>query len=124
MKTNPFHEEGIPELYEIAKEITLGAGMPYTDPRTLQTTLPTQEPRLGPTPEQDKELDQRREKAINNIIKSVKKEEKKKPPCARCGKAKKTAKHHWPLSSSRLVPLCDHCYAVTKKQRKRAAKFF
>jgi hypothetical protein len=30
----------IPELYEIAKQITLDAGYPYTDPRTLETTKP------------------------------------------------------------------------------------
>jgi hypothetical protein len=30
----------IPELYEIAKRITLDAGFSYTDPRTLETTQP------------------------------------------------------------------------------------
>lgn len=30
----------IPELYAIAKKITLDAGYPYTDPRTLETTQP------------------------------------------------------------------------------------
>jgi hypothetical protein len=29
-----------PELYAIAKKITLDAGYPYTDPRTLETTQP------------------------------------------------------------------------------------
>jgi len=29
-----------PRLYEIAKQITLEAGFPYTDPRTLKTTQP------------------------------------------------------------------------------------
>jgi hypothetical protein len=29
-----------PRLYAIAKEITLAAGFPYTDPRTLETTQP------------------------------------------------------------------------------------
>jgi hypothetical protein len=29
-----------PELYAIAKKITLEAGYPYTDPRTLETTQP------------------------------------------------------------------------------------
>ena len=52
-----------------------------------------------------------------------KKNSKQPPVCARCHKPKKTTKHHWPLSSSRLVPICTHCYNVTKKQRKRAAKF-
>lgn len=30
----------IPELYAIAKQITLDAGYPYTDPRTGKTTQP------------------------------------------------------------------------------------
>jgi hypothetical protein len=29
-----------PELYAIAKQITLDAGFPYTDPRTMETTQP------------------------------------------------------------------------------------
>jgi len=29
-----------PRLYAIAKKITLDAGFPYTDPRTLETTQP------------------------------------------------------------------------------------
>lgn len=29
-----------PELYEIAKDITLKAGFPWTDPRTLKTYYP------------------------------------------------------------------------------------
>lgn len=42
--------------------------------------------------------------------------------CARCHKPKKTSKHHWPLGSLRLVPLCNHCYQTAKKQRSRSAK--
>jgi hypothetical protein len=38
----------IPELYEIAKRITLDAGFPYTDPRTLETTQPM--PKNNKTP--------------------------------------------------------------------------
>lgn len=36
-----------PELYAIAKKITLEAGYPYTDPRTLETTQPPK-PRKKP----------------------------------------------------------------------------
>jgi len=53
-----------------------------------------------------------------------KKEKKEKPPCARCKKEKQTSKHHWPLGSRRLVPLCAHCYGVVKKQRTRAKNHF
>lgn len=46
----------------------------------------------------------------------------KQPNCARCHKPKKTRKHHWPLGSLRLVPLCNHCYNTVKKQRNRSSK--
>lgn len=64
-----------------------------------------------------------------HINESVKKMEAKKPKpqlnqpnCARCHKSKKTRKHHWPLGSLRLVPLCNHCYSTVKKQRNRQSK--
>lgn len=50
--------------------------------------------------------------------------EKKKPVCARCKNPdKSTRKHHWPLASSRVVPLCNHCYSVARRERKRSKKF-
>lgn len=68
-------------------------------------------------------------KNIQATIKQVEKKlktnkEKSLPNCARCKKKKNTKKHHWPLGSSRLVPLCNHCYSVTKKQRARNSKHF
>jgi len=37
---DPLDIHNNPRLYEIAKQITLDAGYPYTDPRTLETTQP------------------------------------------------------------------------------------
>jgi hypothetical protein len=37
---DPLSKYNDPKLYRIAKEITLGAGFPYTDPRTGETTQP------------------------------------------------------------------------------------
>jgi hypothetical protein len=34
----------IPALYEVAKKITHDAGLPWTDPRTLQTYPPPKKP--------------------------------------------------------------------------------
>ena len=74
-------------------------------------------------------MEEKIEKIIKQSIKTSEKkmqeEKKQKPPnCARCHKPKKTKKHHWPLGSPRLVPLCDHCFTVTKRQRKRRGGFF
>ena len=67
------------------------------------------------------------QKAINEsvqkIIEAQEKEKKKSTPCARCGKNKNTRKHHWPLGSKRMVPLCNHCYTLVKKQRARSKGF-
>ena len=48
---------------------------------------------------------------------------KELPPCSRCKKKKKVAKHHYPVGSRRMAYLCFHCYEVVKRQRKRAKKF-
>lgn len=46
-----------PELYAIAKRITLQAGFPYTDPRTLETTQPPkQKPRKKTTVPNSKKI--------------------------------------------------------------------
>ena len=55
-------------------------------------------------------------------VKQQKPQQQKQPVCARCHKPKKTRKHHWPLGSLRLVPLCNHCYSTVKKQRSRSSK--
>jgi hypothetical protein len=34
-----------PELYNIAKKLTLSMGLPWTDPRTLETFHPEQKPK-------------------------------------------------------------------------------
>ena len=70
------------------------------------------------------------QETINKTVKKLEtkkeqpKQEKKDPPCARCKKNKKTTKHHWPLGSRRLVPLCTHCYSVVKRQRNRSKWHF
>lgn len=56
--------------------------------------------------------------------KMEKKPVKKQPNCARCHKPKKTRRHHWPIGSLRLVPLCSHCYKIARDERKRRAKYF
>ena len=63
--------------------------------------------------------------AVRESEKKIEQQEKKKQPplCARCQKRRTYIKHHWPLTSSRVVPLCNHCFNVVKKQRKRTAKF-
>lgn len=56
--------------------------------------------------------------------KEKQKKQKKKPLCSRCKDPRKSVKkHHYPLGSGRMAFLCDHCYNVVKKQRKRAKKF-
>ena len=52
------------------------------------------------------------------------KHKKKQILCARCHKPKRTRKHHWPLGSLRLVPLCNHCYTTVKKQRNRRSRYY
>jgi hypothetical protein len=36
-----------PELYAVAKQITLDAGFSYTDPRTMETTQPRKKPKMN-----------------------------------------------------------------------------
>ena len=59
---------------------------------------------------------------ITDSSKKMEAKKQKPPNCARCHKPKKTRKHHWPLGSLRLVPLCTHCYTTVKKQRNRQSK--
>jgi hypothetical protein len=48
---------------------------------------------------------------------------KKDPPCARCHKPKEVRKHHFPAGSKRLAFLCEHCYGVVRRQRKKSRKW-
>lgn len=67
--------------------------------------------------EQDKQNKEKQNKEKQQQAK------KKDPPCSRCKKEKQVKKHHYPLGSRRMAFLCNHCYEVVKRQRKRAKKF-